>query len=311
MRRGLRRGVGDRATDGRALLARGVRKALGGPWLRAFDPLMLALSVAAARAGGPARERMERWYRHGAQPLLFGHRGASARAPENTLGAFAAAYADGGDGVELDVQLSADAVPVVLHDDTLDRTSDLRGSPIRHEARELDEADAGSWFTGWGREKVPRLAEVLAATPSGAVVNVELKGPTPRVLGLERRVVEVLRAFPGVEVLISSFHPAQLLEVRALAPSLPLALLWHEHSLLPLRTGWAAPFLRPEALHPQSSLVDAELVAAAHRAGMRVHVWGVRDDADAERLLTLGVDGLIVDDVRATRRLLDRHGDQR
>ncbi|OGQ13990.1 MAG: hypothetical protein A2138_17565 [Deltaproteobacteria bacterium RBG_16_71_12] len=240
------------------------------------------------------------------RPLVLGHRGASARAPENTLGAFAAALDDGGDGVELDVQLTADAVPVALHDGTLDRTTDLAGSPIRHEARELDHADAGSWFRGWGREKVPRLAEVLASVPARTVVNVELKGPTPRVLGLERRVVEVIGAFPDVGVLVSSFHPAQLLEVRALAPALPLALLWHEHSLLPLRTGWAAPFLRPEALHPQSSLVDGALVAAAHRAGMRVNVWGVRDDADAERLFTLGVDGLIVDDVRATRAVLAR-----
>ncbi len=294
---------------GRATLARRARQALRAPWLRAADPLLLELSVARARAYGPARDRMERWYRRdgAVRPLVLGHRGASARAPENTLGAFAAAFADGGDGVELDVQLSADAVPVVLHDDTLDRTTTLRGPPIRHEARELDDADAGSWFPGWRREKVPRLAEVLAAMPPFAVVNVELKGPTPRVLGLERRVVDVLRAFPHVDVVVSSFHPAQLLEVRALAPTVPLALLWHEHSLLPLRTGWAAPFVRPEALHPQSSLVDGALVAAAHRAGMRVHVWGVKDDADAARLLSLGVDGLIVDDVGATRAVLDRH----
>lgn len=285
-----------------------MRRALGGPWLRALDPLLIELATSAARAHGPARDRLEGWYRRGdsTRPLVLGHRGASARAPENTLGAFSAAMVDGGDGVELDVQLTADAVPVVLHDDTLDRTTNLRGSPIRHEARELDEADAGSWFGGWGKEKVPRLAEVLANMPAGAVVNVELKGPTPRVLGLERRVVDVLRAHPAVEVLVSSFHPAQLLEVRALAPTVPLALLWHEQSLLPLRTGWAAPFVRPEALHPQSSLVDGALVAAAHRAGMRVHVWGVTGDADAARLLSLGVDGLIVDDVGATVAVRDQ-----
>lgn len=298
----------DARATGRALLARGVRRALGGPWLRALDPLLLGVSMGAARSSGPAHDRLESCYRRGggARPLLLGHRGASACAPENTLGAFRAALADGGDGFELDVQLTADAVPVVLHDDTLDRTTNLRGSPVRHEARELDDADAGSWFRGWGREKVPRLAEVLAAVPARTVVNVELKGPTPRVLGLERRVVEVIGGFPDVDVLVSSFHPAQLLEVRALAPAVPLALLWHEQSLLPLRTGWVAPFIRPEAVHPQSALVDGELVASAHRAGVRVHVWDVRDDADAERLLTLGVDGLIVDDVRATRAVLAR-----
>ena len=294
-------------------LARGLQKALSAPWLRTLDPLVRELALGAARSRGPARERLARCYRRdgGERALILGHRGACARAPENTLGAFRAALEDRGDGVELDVQLTADAVPIVLHDDTLDRTTDLRGSPLRHEARELDAADAGSWFAAagmgtWGREGVPRLAEVLAAMPAGAVVNVELKGPTPRALGLERRVVEVLSAAPAVDVLISSFHPAQLLEVRALDPSLPLALLWHEQSLLPLRTGWAAPFVCPEAIHPQSGLVDGGLVAAAHRAGMRVHVWGVKDDADTDRLLELGVDGLIVDDVRAARAVLAR-----
>lgn len=282
--------------------------------LRALDPLLLELCFGAARASGPARDRLARFYaRDGVErPLLLGHRGACARAPENTLGAFRAALEDQGDGVELDVQLSADAVPIVLHDDTLDRTTDLRGSPIRHESLELDGADAGSWYAGWGKEKVPRLAEVLAAMPARAVVNVELKGPTPRELGLERRVVEVVRAFPDVEVVISSFHPAQLMAVRALAPGIPLALLWHERSLLPLRTGWAAPFVRPEAIHPQCGLVDGALVAAAHRAGMRVHVWDVQTPEDAARLLDLGVDGLIVDDVRAMRAVLaQRFGPRR
>lgn len=278
---------------------------------RALDTPLLELALGAARAQGPAQERLARFYarsngRGGERPLLLGHRGASARAPENTLGAFQAALDDGGDGVELDVQLTADAVPVVLHDDTLNRTSNLRGSPIRHEARELDEADAGSWFPGWGKEKVPRLAEVLAAMPAGAVVNVELKGPTPRGLGLERRVLDVLEAYPAVQVIVSSFHPAQLLELRALSPSVPLGLLWHERSLLPLRTGWAVPFVRPEAIHPQRSLVDGNLVAAAHRAGIRVHVWDVKTAADAATLLELGVDGLIVDDVRAMRHEVAR-----
>lgn len=276
--------------------------------MRALDTPLLEVALGATRALGPARDRLARFYaRDGLErPLLLGHRGASARAPENTLGAFAAALADGGDGVELDVQLTADGVPVVLHDDTLNRTTNLRGSPVRHEARELDQADAGSWFSGWGREKVPRLAEVLAAMPRGGVVNVELKGPTPRGLGLERRVVDVVSAFSDVDVVISSFHPAQLLEVRALAPAVPLALLWHEGSLLPLRTGWVAPFLRPEAIHPQRSLVDGALVAAAHRAGIRVHVWDVHTLAQAEHLLDMGVDGLIVDDVAEMRRAFTR-----
>ena len=231
-----------------------------------------------------------------------------ARAPENTLGAFNAAIADGADGIELDTQLTADAVAIVLHDDTLDRTTNLKGSPIRRSADELDDADAGTWFGAWGKEKVPRLTEVFAALPAGSIINVELKGPTPLSLGLERRVLDVIRAHPQVHAIVSSFHPAQLLAVRTLAPTVPIGLLVDANSLLPLRTAWAAPFLMPDAIHPPAHVVDGGFVAAAHQAGMRVNAWAVADVADAERLLDLGVDGLIVDDVRSVADAMGARG---
>jgi glycerophosphoryl diester phosphodiesterase len=281
------------------------------PWGTAFDPLVrsAALAIARARRGqttSTAGAVLDGIYRDG--PLLLGHRGAMARAPENTLGAFAAAIDDGARGVELDVQLSADSVPIVLHDDTLDRTTTGRGLPIRFSAAELGALDASSWFPAWPaekRERVPTLDEVLAAMPDDSVVNVELKGPTPLGIGLERRTLEVIRRHMGrVNVVVSSFHPAQLLVVQRLAGDVPTGLLLAQDSLLPLRTAWAAPLLLPDAIHPPSRLVDAGFVARAHEAGMRVHVWAVRDDADARRLLDLGVDGLIVDDVAATARVM-------
>lgn len=292
-----------------------VRRFVRGPLLPGLDPLLrdAALTVAAARRSADqprSAPALEALYRQGraVRPILLGHRGAMARAPENTLGSFQAALDDGGDGVELDVQLSADAVPIVLHDDRLDRTTNLRGLPIRFAAEELDEADAGSWFRGWGREKVPRLDEVFRAMRAGSVINVELKGPTPLTLGLERRVIDVIRAHPLVKVIVSSFHPAQLLAVRALAPEIPIGLLLSESSLMPLRTAWAAPLLLPDAIHPPSCLVDGAFVAAAHAAGARIHVWAVKDAADADRLLSLGVDGLIVDDVADIARVFRDHG---
>jgi glycerophosphoryl diester phosphodiesterase len=281
-----------------------VRRVVKEPWLSALDPLVRDASLKLTRIAG-----MHRASRAASDamptPMLLGHRGAMARAPENTLGAFRAALDDGAHGVELDVQLSADAVPVVLHDDTLDRTTSLTGYPIRYEASELDTCDAGSWFTGWQkREKVPRLDEVFRALPKGTVVNVELKGPTPLSLGLERRTLEVIRRHPEHQVIVSSFHPAQLLAVRQLAPEIPIGLLFAGGSLLPLRTAWAAPMLRPDALHPHSALVDRTFVDGARAAGLRVHVWGVAGAEDARRLLALGVDALIVDDVDETARVI-------
>ena len=287
-----------------------VRKAVQRPWWTGMDPVLLrtALALAHARKRGgrhPSQDAIDAFYVEG-RPLLLGHRGAMARSPENTLGAFRAALSDGGRGVELDVQLSGDSVPIVLHDDTLDRTSAVRGRPTHFDAAELDEVDVGTWFTGWGREKVPRLAEVFASMPEGSVVNVELKGPTPAWAGLEARVVEVIRRFPRVHAIVSSFHPAQLLALREIDVDIPTALLIAEDALLPLRTAWAAPFLAPDAIHPPARLVDAGFMRAAREGDLRVHAWAVRDDREAERLLDLGVDGLIVDDVAGAATLFRR-----
>jgi glycerophosphoryl diester phosphodiesterase len=238
-------------------------------------------------------------------PLILGHRGAMARAPENTLGAFRAAIDDGGDGWELDTQLADDGVPIVLHDDVLDRTTTGKGTPLGYASSALRALDAGTWFgPAWSSERVPTLDEALACAPDGKVVNVEIKGPTPRGRPLERAVVDVVRRHvPRIRVIVSSFHPPQLFFVRRVDPTIPLGLLIDPDAPWPVRTLWPAAVVLPEALHPPSSLVDAAFVRAAHKAGLRVHVWAVKSDDDARRLLALGVDGLIVDDVAAGVRV--------
>jgi glycerophosphoryl diester phosphodiesterase len=296
-------------------LTRLARSAVSGRWSAPLDPLLrhVAMRATSALAGmvgtsSSSKAALEAMDATG-KPLLLGHRGAMARAPENTLGAFAAALADGAHGVELDVTLSGDSVPIVLHDDTLDRTTNVLGKPSDFDADELSSLDAASWFRGgWPHpEGVPRLEDVLRAMPDGAVVNVELKGPSPAWVGLERRVVDVIRAHtPRVHVIVSSFHPAQLLEVRRIDPALPIGVLLWPKSLLPLRTGLAVPLLGADAVHPPASLVDAAFMAAARAAGLRVHVWDVRTPQDGRRLLELGVDALIVDDVAAHAPLFGR-----
>lgn len=290
-----------------------LKAAVQSTWSKPVEPLLrqVAIAATAARARSQpssirrARGALDAVYARG--PLLLGHRGAKARAPENTLGAFAAALADGAHGVELDTTLAGDSVPIVLHDGTLDRTTNATGKPTDHDADELAQIDAGSWFPGWGFEPVPRLHEVLRQMPDGAVVNVEIKGPSPGFVSVERRVVEVIRThWPRVQVIVSSFHPAQLLEVRRIAPDLPIGLLFADDALLPLRTAWTAPLLVPDALHPPASIVTPALVRACREAGLRLNVWAVRDEHDAARLLALGVDGLIVDDVKSCAPLFGR-----
>jgi glycerophosphoryl diester phosphodiesterase len=293
---------------GRSLL----KAALNASWTAPLEPLLRELAIGATGARARldpqvrrARETLDACYADG--PILLGHRGAKARAPENTLGAFRAALDDGAHGVELDTTLAGDSVPIVVHDDTLDRTTNVTGKPSDYDSEELAHVDAGSWFAGWGSEPVPRLDDVFQMMPDGAVVNVEIKGPSPGFISLERRVVDVIRAhWPRVQVIVSSFHPAQLLEVRRVAPELPIGLLLSDDALLPLRTAWTAPLLAPDALHPPASLVTPTLVRACKDAGLRLNVWAVRDEHEAARLLAMGVDGLIVDDVRATAKVFGR-----
>ena len=288
------------------------RQQLSGGWSAPVDPWLRQLALRAAALTSvlrpsASRAAMTSCYGPHGLPMLLGHRGAMARAPENTLGAFQAALDDGAHGVELDTTLAGDSIPVVLHDDTLDRTTTVHGKPSDFDADELADVDAGSWFAGWGVESVPRLDDALAMMPDGAVVNVELKGPTPAWAGLEKNVVEVIsRHTPRVKILVSSFHPAQLLEVRRIQPSVPIGVLLWPQSTLALRTAWQVPLLAPDAVHPPSSIVDRAFMDAARASGLRVHVYAVAGTADAQRLLDLGVDGLIVDDVAAHAPLFGR-----
>ncbi len=286
------------------------RRALAGERLRPFDDDVRASVLRLVRRfrqfdGRRNDEPFAGFYP--GRPLLLGHRGSMAHAPENTLGAFCLAIDQGGDGWELDTQLSGDDVPMVLHDDTLDRTTTGKGLPGSFDAAALRRLDAGTWYDArFADERVPTLDEALAAAPDGKVVNVEIKGPTPRGRHLEHAVVEVIRRHvPRVRVVVSSFHPQQLWRVRRVDASIPTGLLVDPGDPWPLRTLWPAAFVLPDALHPPSSIVDQALVVAAHRAGLRVHVWAVRDLVDAMRLLSIGVDGLIVDDVQATRQVFE------
>ena len=109
-----------------------------------------------------------------------------------------------------------------------------------------------------------------------------------------------------LHLVVSSFHPAQLLEVRRLDPSLPLGLLMEPDQIMPLRVGLAALALMPEAVHLPTSMITPEIAALAHEAGMRVHAWRVTTPHELELLLDAGVDGMMVDDVQAGSRALGR-----
>ncbi|MDO5500200.1 MAG: glycerophosphodiester phosphodiesterase family protein [Propionibacteriaceae bacterium] len=222
---------------------------------------------------------------------IWAHRGASAYAPENTLPAFALAEELGADGIELDVQLSADGEVVVIHDETLDRTTDAGGRIAELSLAEIRRADASG---GAGeRTPVPTLAEVLAAVrPGRMVVNVELKNLTEFYPGLERAALDVIAASGMADrVIVSSFNHWSLKTVQQLAPAMRVGLLLSDGIYLPWE--YAADF-GAAAIHPHWGFLRVPgLVDYAHAAGVAVHAWTVNAEADLVAVIGAGVDAVI------------------
>lgn len=232
-------------------------------------------------------------------PFWIAHRGAGKLAPENTLAAFRVGAAHGWRAFECDVKLSRDGLPFLLHDDSLDRTTNRTGLAADFDWAELSRLDAGSWHSrAFAGEPPPSLDAVARyALRNGHALNLELK-PSPgqewqtghavglACLGLWRDT------FPPP--LFSSFKPEALRGAQDSAPALPRALL-----LDTLWPGWqaVAQDLGCVAVVTHHPLMDAALVAQLHGAGMRALCYTVNDPAEAHRLLGLGVDGLISDAV--------------
>ncbi|MCX7683163.1 MAG: glycerophosphodiester phosphodiesterase family protein [Anaerolineae bacterium] len=252
---------------------------------------------------------MKRW---GDRGLNIAHRGASLVAPPNTLAAFKMAAQLGADGIECDVHLSADGVPVVIHDFTVDATTDGSGRVCEMTVAELKRLDAGTSFSpAFAGERIPALEEVLEAVGESLLINIELKTTTLRDNGLERAVVSLLESYGPARqgrVLLSSFNPLSLRRVKRLSPHLPVGLLYAPDLPLPLRRAWLAPLVPHEARHPQHSMVTASYMSWARRHRYWVHTWTVNDADEMRRLLALGVEAIMTDVPDLLHTLLREHG---
>ncbi|WP_245565188.1 glycerophosphodiester phosphodiesterase [Nocardioides insulae] len=243
------------------------------------------------------------------------HRGASAYAPENTLAAFAVAIAQRADALESDVQLSRDGVPVLLHDATLSRTTDVeRVFPDRapwnvgdFTLAEIKRLDAGSWFGAeWVGERVPTLAELIGQvrrTRTGILMELKSPGLHP---GLERAVADTFAGVPGYlpwalargRLTVQSFDWNAMAIYASLQPGTPVGLLGTPAvDDLPDLT-WA------RQINPHASALSSEYVAAVHRHGLAVHTWTLDDPERMHAALDQGVDGVITNRPDVLGRLL-------
>ncbi len=241
------------------------------------------------------------------RPLIFGHRGTTVRAPENTLAAFDCAAQAGADGVEFDVHLSADGVPVVIHDATLDRTTTGSGPVGALDAAALERLDAGSRFgPGFVDQRLPTLAAVLARCRShGLAINIEFK-PAGSTAAHEKLVAAVIaeieRSWPLAarpdSLICSSFHPEILALLKQARPHWPRGLLFAE--------GQDARQHAPEsdliALTGANGIGDAgpswtaQRLAAYREQGLWTGAYALPDSAAARLLVDAGLQILIVED---------------
>ncbi len=240
-------------------------------------------------AARPFRARAE-----GGRFLRIGHRGASGRAPENTRAAFDAALALDVDAIELDCQLTADGVPVVIHDDTLERTTSGIGPVSAKTYAEIAAFDAGAWFgPAFRGERVPRLDDVLQQLAGRVTLNVEIK--SARDVGtIETTLVDLVRVRDALSwVVFSSFTEQALRNVRAASADALIGVLWDRRPVTGVLA--VAEELRARCVVPSRRLVTPELIAAAHARDLGVWVWTVNDVAEMRRLVDAGVDALFSD----------------
>ena len=225
---------------------------------------------------------------------IFAHRGSKGTHPENTLASFKEAVSVGSDGIELDVHLPKDGQLVVIHDETVDRTTNGTGEIRNLTLAEIKALDAGSWFYNtYAGEKIPTLEEVLLLLKElgfNGQLNIELKTDIVQYEGL----VEKCLALQGTKtwpftIVYSSFNPYTLVELKKLNPTQEIGILFES-------VEWANKgnvMLEKEAYHPDLKLLDWTLEWNTNQLPLRV--WTVNEDKDMNRCFELQIEVIFTD----------------
>lgn len=222
-------------------------------------------------------------------PLVIGHRGASAYAPENTMASFIKAYELGADMIELDIHVSMDGELIVIHDDDTERTTGTAGLVRLMNSSDILKLDAGSTMSEeFKDEKIPLLKDVLAWAKGKIKINIEIKSE-----GCEEKTVELLRKYEMTDmVIVSSFHHEYLKKIKELDPSIKTAALVKDISGIK-DIKQVVEDCNPDAINPRFLLLNKKTVGIAHKAGLKVYPYTVNDPVSMKRMISAGVDGII------------------
>lgn len=235
--------------------------------------------------------------------FIYAHRGSSGEAPENTLAAFRLAAEQGADGIELDIQMSLDGQLVVIHDETLNRTTDQKGYVGYQTYAQIARADASYRFKQYKGERVPLLSQVLDfVAPTNLLLNIELKNSVLPYPGMEETVIRLVQEYHMEErVVFSSFNHYSIAKLVNLAPQIESATLYSAMMYKP----WEyAISIGARALHPHYHHVNRDIVNGTHAAGLSIRPYTVNREGDIRRMLHLGVDAIITNYPAQVSRML-------
>jgi glycerophosphoryl diester phosphodiesterase len=224
---------------------------------------------------------------------VIAHRGTRAKEPENTIRGIKRAFTCRADAVEIDVRLSKDGKVMVIHDETLERTTNGVGSVREKRSAELKLLDAGKG------EEIPILSEVLSLSKGfGIELVVEMKEE-----GIEERVMREIEdlGMDEEEVTISSFFHPSLLKIKELEPKIKTGVIISSLPVFPVNLARDA---NANVIFPKYPRLNGELVEKAHKNGIDVYPWVINRKKDLEKVIELGVDGIVTDDPCLIRRLI-------
>jgi glycerophosphoryl diester phosphodiesterase len=235
------------------------------------------------------------------KPLIIGHRGANAEAPENTLKSFRKAIELGADYIEFDVQVTKDNELVIIHDENTYNTSNYNGIVKEMTLEELKKLDFGEG------EKIPTLEELINLAKDKIGFQCEIKSE-----GIAIQIAETFREESLIDsTLISSFKHEELKKIQAYDPNIRLA------SLEPTGTGWITDWIRRkkiidnavdnkfEAIHPLYKLVNDNFIKYAHKNNLKVNAWTVDSRIAIKKLIKKGIDGIITNDIKLAKSILE------
>jgi glycerophosphoryl diester phosphodiesterase len=226
-------------------------------------------------------------------PVIIGHRGIPSRMPENTMASFMAALGLGATGLETDVQMTKDGELVLIHDETVDRTTNGSGLVAGHTLSQLRALDAGGWFhERYAGEKIPLLSEFLAfAADKDILIDIEIKSGVVAYPGIEEKLIAMLHEY-GVahRTVLSSFNHYALLTCKQIDSTIKTGILY----MCGLVDPWVyAGSIGADALHPLFYSVRPETIGGMRESGLDVYPFTVDAETDMKRLLALGVSGII------------------